>query len=481
MAQYLKYFSFRLFFVLLLFFPAIYIFENFDFIEYSRFLGGDDKLFLLLIFLFLFLIASLTLDFIGKQRVHHRLEKVKEKREINLKEILAHFERLYSTTFSAFFTPQSGDTLRKKVIGQFADLLTADLSGNVYSKNILKNAIISGVATKNVQNYLTKTLCKQPTLKENDLICAEIIFKETNNSDLFEKIVDEYLTRRSTGIMARNIYKVALENDHKKSSDIVLLLLKEYKGKKEVDDLGRLVLEFNAENKKNLIEQTDLLIKGLDQSKTINEQELSVPQKYLINDASEIRRETKVIQLDSIHKEKEDSERDISVKPIKNKENELNGKTSNSKRKLLPIIFFLSIIFVLLVLIFNNNEPNEPVIETKVEEVIPEKADKPKDIIKSTDTNEVHSDKPFTIQLAAFKNKGDANLFMKGIKQHQKAVYVNVKVGEKNRSSWYRVRLGFFDNQTDARAFAEKLKEEGKIGSFYITSFEGGKWNVGEN
>ena len=126
MVQYLKYVSFRLFFVILLFFPTIYLFQALDFIEYSRSFDGNEKLFILLIFFLLFLVSSFTLDVIVSQSINHRLEGVKEKREIKLREALAHFESLYSITFSAFFPKNSGGTVRKKVIARFADLLTAD-------------------------------------------------------------------------------------------------------------------------------------------------------------------------------------------------------------------------------------------------------------------------------------------------------------------------------------------------------------------
>lgn len=66
---------------------------------------------------------------------------------------------------------------------------------------------------------------------------------------------------------------------------------------------------------------------------------------------------------------------------------------------------------------------------------------------------------PFTIQIAAFMEKSNADYMKSGLDLNHKNVYMMEKWIDGTR--FYRVRLGVFTGKDDAVRYAEKLAEEG--------------------
>ena len=84
---------------------------------------------------------------------------------------------------------------------------------------------------------------------------------------------------------------------------------------------------------------------------------------------------------------------------------------------------------------------------------------------------EVLSDKPFTIQIAAFKEKERAERFARDTAGNDVKAYYVISEGQ---TTWYQVRLGHFDNMTEARMRADSLKAEGIIANYFIANFQPG-------
>ncbi len=77
----------------------------------------------------------------------------------------------------------------------------------------------------------------------------------------------------------------------------------------------------------------------------------------------------------------------------------------------------------------------------------------------------------YSVQVAAFKNFSGAETFINKLaKKGEKAYYTKPSGG----SSWFRVRIGEFKTQNEAKFFAEKLLKEKLIKGYFITNFEPG-------
>ncbi len=66
---------------------------------------------------------------------------------------------------------------------------------------------------------------------------------------------------------------------------------------------------------------------------------------------------------------------------------------------------------------------------------------------------------PYTIQVAAFSEKGNAVYYRKGLKLNHKSVYIMEKWI--NGKRFYRVRVGKFSNREKAHSYAQLLADEG--------------------
>lgn len=86
---------------------------------------------------------------------------------------------------------------------------------------------------------------------------------------------------------------------------------------------------------------------------------------------------------------------------------------------------------------------------------------------------EVISDKPFTIQTAAFKQRERAEQAIREMLGHKVRAYLVVSEGT---TPWYQVRLNHFDTVPEARAKADSLKNTGAISNYFIANFESGTY-----
>ena len=84
---------------------------------------------------------------------------------------------------------------------------------------------------------------------------------------------------------------------------------------------------------------------------------------------------------------------------------------------------------------------------------------------------EVMSDKPFTIQIAAFKEKERAERFIRDTAEKGIKPYYVITEGQ---TTWYQVRLGHFGDMNEARTKADSLKAEEAIASYFIANFQPG-------
>lgn len=86
---------------------------------------------------------------------------------------------------------------------------------------------------------------------------------------------------------------------------------------------------------------------------------------------------------------------------------------------------------------------------------------------------EVISDKPFTIQTAAFKQRERAERAIREILAHDIRAHLVVTEGT---TAWYQVRIDHFDTIPEARAKADSLKNAGVIANYFIANFEPGEY-----
>lgn len=91
----------------------------------------------------------------------------------------------------------------------------------------------------------------------------------------------------------------------------------------------------------------------------------------------------------------------------------------------------------------------------------------------STSSLEVVSDKPFTIQIAAFKDRTRAERAIKELNIPGLKAYISATGGE---TVWYQIRLGHYDSLDQARKAADELKKKRIISNYFIANFTSGKY-----
>ncbi len=86
---------------------------------------------------------------------------------------------------------------------------------------------------------------------------------------------------------------------------------------------------------------------------------------------------------------------------------------------------------------------------------------------------EVISDKPCTIQIAAFKDRQRAEALIKTINAKGYKAYLTPPL---EGGSWYQVRLGHYDSVAEGSAAAEELKSKKVFADYFVTNFQGGTY-----
>ena len=84
---------------------------------------------------------------------------------------------------------------------------------------------------------------------------------------------------------------------------------------------------------------------------------------------------------------------------------------------------------------------------------------------------EVHSDKKFTIQVAAFKDRARAEGMMKKMNIRDMKPYL--VIAGKN-PTWYQIRIGHFDTRSQAQQTANQLKSSKQISDYFVANFISG-------
>jgi hypothetical protein len=86
-----------------------------------------------------------------------------------------------------------------------------------------------------------------------------------------------------------------------------------------------------------------------------------------------------------------------------------------------------------------------------------------------------HSALPFTVQVAAFRTQAEAESMMLRLRRTGEEAYWQKSEGEK---PWYRVRLGGFQTQDDAKNHAEDLVARKLIDNYYVANFIDGYYST---
>lgn len=89
--------------------------------------------------------------------------------------------------------------------------------------------------------------------------------------------------------------------------------------------------------------------------------------------------------------------------------------------------------------------------------------------IEPLDTQPQVSSDPFTIQVAAYLKREDAQRFADGLKQAGvEAFYTQAKSAKR---TWYQVKVSHFATKEAARRYGESLKNKGLIDDFYVANY----------
>jgi hypothetical protein len=77
---------------------------------------------------------------------------------------------------------------------------------------------------------------------------------------------------------------------------------------------------------------------------------------------------------------------------------------------------------------------------------------------------------PFTLQVAAYLHRGDAEQYIQKLKQQNLNAYLTEAQGHSKK--WYQVRISHFADSAEAKKYGESLKSKGLINDYYVANYE---------
>ena len=86
----------------------------------------------------------------------------------------------------------------------------------------------------------------------------------------------------------------------------------------------------------------------------------------------------------------------------------------------------------------------------------------------------VISEKPLTLQVAAFKERERAVVYVRQLKSNGISAYISADSG---KSVWYQVRTGHFDYRPEAAIAADSLLKAKKINAYFVANFTSGEYD----
>lgn len=96
------------------------------------------------------------------------------------------------------------------------------------------------------------------------------------------------------------------------------------------------------------------------------------------------------------------------------------------------------------------------------EEPIEEKEPHPKVIVEPED--------PFTLQVAAYSSRDDAERYVQKLKQQNLNAYLTE--AQRRDKKWYQVRISHFADHAEAKKYGEILKSKGIINDYYVANYK---------
>jgi len=455
----------------------------------------NDSFIQWLIFIVCIIFGFFAYGLIGEQRFHNAMHKFKDiSSTADPLEVISRFQSVLDFTYSSNFLPSQGRRLRNTVIMRFADYLLFAGQDDDRAQKIFLKAFLLKPKGSPYRAPLLSTLEKGGDLTDEEIDLLLVILKAEDFYDdavvnhLASLFLHKFLLTRKT----EPIFLSAIEYESKDAREIVDFVLPQLLEKQRSDSfalrfyLGALRWEFPETSQVRKIVARAYcqgFWKGIDPS--LHQKCGEVFQELNFKGRSDMMREvadskfsSKIKKIDLFSKD--DLLQLANLKVRLGLSKSFLGYFEDGLKAALKIFinlvqtFILSLFklktwafFFLAVVILTGvlNYGERQVQQERLGQTGHENKGGAVNSLSSREKLEI-----FTLQVAAFTSSEQArdliNLLMKkGVRD----VY-QVKTKRKSGEIWYKIRVGRFDSDENARRFANQLISQKSIKNYFVIS-----------
>ena len=438
---------------------------------------------------------------------HRFLSALNGLRHIDLKtvgpEIREQFQSLVSFTGSSYFLPGKGRELREQLIQEYAEFLMSIGSEDSEALNIFLKAFLKDPRQTRFRNILVSALTRKERLTDQEIDLLLVIMKTEDYEDreLLNHVITVILEQEWFTNKSEPVFLKALQLKTGQENKIINFMLPYLLNKKRTDYLA---ISFYLESLSSLPEDQQETIaflvstsycqdrfKVLDpdlhiRCKQVFDSLKPETQDRLLRMSEDVKVSEQWKRVKLFHSDDKQALERLKVytglsptfwQVVGKKVEGLGGGVFRLIKKLIFKVFdglnFMggmntAVKLILIGLFFGGLYYGAVTVDWKA--LIPKSA--PPVPTVTPEPTAVPAVKVFTLQVAAVKNKSDADATVRKLKKKKVEDVYFVKIPRAEGGFWYKVRVGKFRDRDTAEKVAAILMKNKKIRSYFIIALD---------
>lgn len=448
-----------------------------------------------LIFIVCIVFGFFAYGLIGEQRFYNAMHKFKDIPSTAVPlEVIGEFQAVVDYTYSSNFLPGLGRRLRNSVIMRFADYLLFAGQDDDRAQKIYLNAFLLEPKSSPYRTPLISILERGGDLTDEEIDLLLVILKagEFHDDAIVNHLASIFLRKCIFTRKTEPVFLSAIERESEYAKEIVDFVLPELLEKKRSDSFAlSFYLAALSRVSSEGLQVREIVARAYCQGiwKGIN---LPLHEK-----CGEVFQELNFKWRSDIMKEVADSKFSSKVRKIDlfSKDNLLQlknlkvrfglskpflGSFKDGLRNIFKVLIDLVQTFVLSlfkpktwVFIFGAVVILMGVLNYRERQAQQEKAIQKEQKIKGSDViglDKREELKIYTLQVAAFTSPKQAHALIDSLRKKGVRDVYQVKTKRKSGEIWYKIRVGRFDSNENARRFANQLISQKSIKNYFVIS-----------
>ena len=426
---------------------------------------------------------------VGEQKFHNAMYKLKNiSGSMESVEIIDGFQALIDFTYSAYFLPSKGKSLRDNVILKFANYLLFVGRKDSSAQKIYLKAFLIKPEDSTYRSPLLSVFKEDDDLTGEEIELLLVILKAGNYRDdsIVNNLASLFLRKGVFSRQTEPIYLSSLKSKSEHSKEIINLVLPILLKTNRSDLFAvNFYLEVYSFEPSEASQAFGVIARaycdgtwlGIDE--TLHRRCEAVFESFDHKFRNEILQNTAEASLSKkIHKLKVLNENDLrllrklkvrmglSASPLdllRETAIKLLGfaRTFASKFLIIRTWFFTIILVLFISLTYRGWLAKQEIFFGVEDQSV---------TVKEKQTNGLKKLEIHTFQVAAFSSLKQSRRFINALKKKGVRDVYQVKTKKKSGESWYKIRVGRFDSKENAQRFARQLIEQKTIKTYFLIS-----------